>query len=277
MATVSDIGIGATNITTLGTITGGTWNGTGVSFAGGGLGANITGTFSNGGILYSNASNAVILAGTATANRMLLSGSSTTPAWSTTTYPATTSANFLLTSTSNNVVGQYNLSGKTIAITSNLGAPTNTSLGANGNVVIGGTGATPNGNPFSAGKGITITSGSTTITVKLTIIVNQASSSITMNSGRIYIINNGATLVTLTLATSPVAGDTYIIIGQSSGGWKIAQNASQFINLPGGVVTTTGTGGSISSSNQYDCITIVFSQTSNAFEVTSVTNSVTYV
>ena len=46
-------------------------------------------TASNGGILYSNASTAAVLAGTATAGQLLRSGSSTTPSWSTATFPAT--------------------------------------------------------------------------------------------------------------------------------------------------------------------------------------------
>ena len=46
------------------------------------------------------------LAGTATANQVLLSGSSTTPAWSTATYPATTTANGVLYSSATNTVAE---------------------------------------------------------------------------------------------------------------------------------------------------------------------------
>jgi hypothetical protein len=52
-------------------------------------GTNASLTASNGGIFYSTASAGAILAGTATAGQMLRSGASTTPAWSTATYPAT--------------------------------------------------------------------------------------------------------------------------------------------------------------------------------------------
>jgi hypothetical protein len=54
--------------------------------ANGGTNANLTA--SNGGIFYSTASAGAILAGTATANKALLSGSSTTPAWSSFTLPS---------------------------------------------------------------------------------------------------------------------------------------------------------------------------------------------
>jgi hypothetical protein len=53
----------------------------------GGTGAALTP--SNGGIVYSNASSLAILTGTSTARHMLQSGASTTPAWSTATWPAT--------------------------------------------------------------------------------------------------------------------------------------------------------------------------------------------
>lgn len=61
-------------------------------------------TASNGGIVYSGATNLAILAGTATTRQMLQSGASTTPAWSTATWPATTAAGTVLTSASANTV-----------------------------------------------------------------------------------------------------------------------------------------------------------------------------
>lgn len=70
---------GTTNITTLGTITTGTWNGTIVTLAKGGTGAALTA--SNGGIFYSTGTVGALLAGTATAGLALVSGASTTPTW----------------------------------------------------------------------------------------------------------------------------------------------------------------------------------------------------
>lgn len=68
----------------------------------GGTNANLTA--SNGGIFYSTASAAAILAGTATANQVLVSGASGAPSWSTATYPPTTTINQLLYSSANNTV-----------------------------------------------------------------------------------------------------------------------------------------------------------------------------
>lgn len=62
-------------------------NGIDVALADGGTGASLTA--SNGGIFYSTAGAGAILAGTATAGQILRSGASTTPAWSTPTFPNT--------------------------------------------------------------------------------------------------------------------------------------------------------------------------------------------
>ena len=84
-----------------------------VSLANGGSGASLTA--SNGGILYSNASTGAVLAGTATARQMLQSGASSAPAWSTATWPATTSVSQLLySSTSNVVTGLATVQGGTL-------------------------------------------------------------------------------------------------------------------------------------------------------------------
>lgn len=69
----------------------------------GGTNANLTA--SNGGIFYSTGSAAAILAGTATAGQIPLSGASSAPSWSTTTYPATAPAGSLLNASALNVIG----------------------------------------------------------------------------------------------------------------------------------------------------------------------------
>lgn len=92
-----------------------------LSLSNGGTGANLTA--SNGGIFYSNASTGAILSGTATANQVLLSGASTTPAWSTATYPATTTINQLLYSSSANVIAGLATANSSVLITSGAGVP----------------------------------------------------------------------------------------------------------------------------------------------------------
>jgi hypothetical protein len=96
------------------------WTGQ-LSLARGGTAANLTA--SNGGIFYSTASAGAILAGTATARQMLQSGASTTPAWSTATYPATTTINQLLYSSSANTVTGLATANSSVLVTDSGGIP----------------------------------------------------------------------------------------------------------------------------------------------------------
>ena len=92
-----------------------------VPLANGGTNANLTA--SNGGIFYSTSSAGAILSGTATANQLLLSGASGAPAWSTVTHPATTTANQLLYSSSNNTLAGLSTANNGVLVTGSGGAP----------------------------------------------------------------------------------------------------------------------------------------------------------
>jgi hypothetical protein len=74
----------------------------------------------------------------------------------------------------------------------------------------------------------------------------------TMSVANGYIADN-ASLVTFTLPSTAAIGDMIQVLGKGAGGWKIAQNASQQINV-GKLASTAGTGGSIASINQFDTV-----------------------
>lgn len=86
-------------------------------------GTNASLTASNGGIIYSTASAMAVLSGTATANQVLLSGTSAAPSWSTATYPATTTINQLLYSSSANVIAGLATANGGILNASSSGVP----------------------------------------------------------------------------------------------------------------------------------------------------------
>lgn len=92
-----------------------------LSLSQGGTNANLTAN--NGGIVWSNATQLQILAGTTTARQMLQSGSTGTPAWSTTTYPATNSINTLLYASAANVLSELATSNSAVLVTSAGGVP----------------------------------------------------------------------------------------------------------------------------------------------------------
>lgn len=110
-------------------------------------GTNAALTASNGGIFYSSATAASILSGTATANQLLLSGASTTPAWSSTTYPSTNAINTMMYASSANVLGVVTPVNSALLISSAGGVPSwsNSAIPAHtmaGNINMGGFKAT---------------------------------------------------------------------------------------------------------------------------------------
>jgi len=127
-----------TALTKLGTITTGVWNATPIGLSYGGTNANLTP--SNGGIFYSTATAGAILSGTATARQMLQSGASGAPAWSTATYPATTTINQILYSSTNNAVSGLSTGNNGVLVTDGSGVPSiNTTIP--GGLTVGGSGA----------------------------------------------------------------------------------------------------------------------------------------
>lgn len=85
-------------------------------------------------------------------------------------------------------------------------------------------------------------------------------------------ITNSASPIILSLPAIAAVGDTYAISGLGAGGWSVAQQAGQNV-IVGTVSTTVGVGGSITSTNQYDDLSIVCVVANTTFKVR---NSGTY-
>lgn len=85
--------------------------------------------------------------------------------------------------------------------------------------------------------------------------VEIIATSVAMQANEGYILNNAA-LVTATLPATCALGLRVRVAGKGAGGWTIAQNAGQTIHF-GNQDTTTGAGGSLSSTNQYDSIDLL--------------------
>lgn len=83
--------------------------------------------------------------------------------------------------------------------------------------------------------------------------VTGTSQSASVGNG--YITNN-AGLVTVTLPTTAAVGSIVRVAGKGAGGWKVAQNASEVIHF-GNVDTTTGTGGSLASTDTNDAVELL--------------------
>ena len=146
-----------------------------------------------------------------------------------------------------------------IFYTSSAGAVSLTAPLTNGQLLIGSTGANPVVGTLTAGTGTTVVNAAGSITINATgggmtwTVVTGTSSAMVPDIG--YVSNN-AGLVTFTLPVTAAVGTQLGVGGFGAGGWKVAQNAGQIIHL-GSQVTTTGAGGSLASSNQYDSLVML--------------------
>lgn len=104
----------------------------------------------------------------------------------------------------------------------------------------------------AAGSIVTVTGGGGIgITWSEVTGVSQAAA---VNNG--YICNN-AGLVTVTLPDTAALGSFLRVVGKGAGGWAIAQNAGETIYWDETTATTTGVGGSLSSTDDYDAVELV--------------------
>lgn len=169
-----------------------------------------------------------------------------------------------------NQIAYYATSGTTLSgltgansamlVTNSTGVPSMTASMTNGQVIIGSTGSTPAPATLTAGTNISITNGAHSVTINASGMasitwtdVTGISQTMAANAG--YVADNSS-LVTLTLPTTAAFGTIIYVQGLGSGGWTIAQNSGQNVQV-GSVSTTVGTGGSISSANRYDSIALV--------------------
>lgn len=246
-----------------------------VSLAHGGTNNNITA--SAGGILWSDSTKMNMLAGTSTANQVLLSGSSATPAWSTATYPATTTINQLLYSSADNTIVGLSTVNSAGLLTNGSGVPgwvaytgtgapvLNTSpkiitsiLDTNGNAIIGisATASAVNNiqisNSATGGAcGIQAVGSDSNIKLNLTgkgtggVEIQGSSSGVDNGAG--YLGETITSTITDASATSYTSGTTVNLtsVNLTAGKWLVTGNVAvagtTVITLQGGINSTSGT------------------------------------
>lgn len=87
------------------------------------------------------------------------------------------------------------------------------------------------------------------------LVWNLVSGNVTISNSVGYFCSS-ASLITLTLPATAYVGSAFCVNNLSTGGFTIAQNAGQNLRV-GSSITTTGTGGSVSSTAQGDAVTFV--------------------
>jgi len=143
------------------------------------------------------------------------------------------------------------------------------STGTDGQILIANTAGTAPvwANITSTDSSVDITNGASTIDLKTNALfwVDQTTTSVTMAENTCYSANN-AGLVTCTLPATCEFGKRFKIVGFGAGGWKLAQNASQQIHDVSGS-TTSGAGGYIESTSQYENVEVVCVVADTTFRV----------
>lgn len=137
---------------------------------------------------------------------------------------------------------------------------------SNGQVV--GTGATGAAGTVLTSNGATSVPTWQTPSASLMPWNDSTTTPITLAVNNGYVSDDGANLVTFTLPATAALGGVISIVGKAAGLWKIAQNSGQTIHYQG-TDTTTGTGGSLSSGHQYDCVNLVCITANTDFVVNS--------
>ena len=150
---------------------------------------------------------------------------------------------------------------------------------ANGQILVGSSGVVPVAATITAGVGIGVTNAAGSITINATgggltwSTVTGTTQVAAADNG--YVINNGA-LVTVTLPATCPLYSTITLVGLGAGGWSIAQNASQYVQV-GSVASAVGVGGSVASTSRYDTVTLVCTLADTSFSVISVQGNLTVV
>ncbi len=89
-------------------------------------------------------------------------------------------------------------------------------------------------------------------------------------------IGDSNSQVVFTLPSIISVGEIVAVMNRGTGGWKIAQNASQSINVIS-ITTSVGVGGYLESTNQGDSIYLVCTTQDTGFKAFFVMGNITYV
>lgn len=104
---------------------------------------------------------------------------------------------------------------------------------------------------------------------------NVQTTSLALVANQGYLANSASAL-TFTLPTTATVGQLFAASEIGTGSFSIAQNAGQHIQF-GSIQTTSGTGGSLTSTNTGDTINLVCSVANTTFQVVSSIGNLTYI
>lgn len=175
-----------------------------------------------------------------------------------------------------------NLSGlapanNSVLLSGTAGEPVWSGALTNGQIIIGNTGAQPSVATITGINGIDVINGAGTIQISgggggyNWTEVTGTTQAMAVNSG--YVASNAA-LVTLTLPATAALGDTIIVQGKGTGGWRIAQNGGQIIHFNSST-STLGVLGYIESTQRYNSVELLCITANNEWAVVMANGNLT--
>lgn len=179
---------------------------------------------------------------TATIGQVLQSaGAAADPAFSTATYPLTTTINQILYSSAANTVTGLATANRAVFTTTAAGVPVATALATDGQVIVGSTAGAPAAATLTAGTGISITNASNSITIAasgggVAWLDNSGSFTAAVNTG--YFLTAASTP---TLPAAPAQGDVCEFAVIAAATMTITANTGQVIRLDGSASAPAGT------------------------------------
>lgn len=196
---------------------------------------------------------------TATIGQVLQSaGAAADPAFSTATYPLTTTVSEILYSSAANVISGLATANRAVLTTGTTGIPVMTALAMDGQLIIGSTAGQPAAATLTAGTGVTITPGANSISIAASAgILIWTSTSGTFTAA----IQNGYFLTaasTPTMPAAPAEGDMVAFVVDAAATITITANTGQKLRLAS---TLSATAGTCVTSLQGNTITFVYRST----------------
>ena len=149
-------------------------------------------------------------------------------------------------------------------------------LTSNGQLVIGGSATNGTAGTLSAGTGVSISNGDGSITISSTGVgslvwndVPGTTQAAAVNNG--YIISN-AGQTTVTLPATAAEGSVFAIAGKGAAGWILQMNTGQTCHFGNSATTSAGT---LTSTNQWDSVSIVCVTANTTFAVIAAQGNLT--
>ena len=205
---------------------------------------------------------------TATAGQVLQSaGSSADPAFSTATYPATTTIDQILYSSAANVVSGLATANRGVLTTGATGTPVITALATDGQLIIGSTAGVPAAATLTAGAGVSIVNGSNSITISSSGAISTWTDEATSFAAA---VNNGYFVTgtaTATLPASPSQGDRVGFAVDTTNILTIQANTGQVIRIGSSPSASAGTA---VSTARGDSVALVYRTADTTWIATSV-------